>query len=520
MQTFIEKFNEITDERFTYLRLRNVRFIIDDELLTLTFAYPEIKESEVFSQKETLSTAVKRAFNGDFSNVEIKLVKSHFDRDFFIPDILEFLKQFPMLSTMVAQEDILTDYSDGKIYVTFRMSDSVCDYCNKKSAGKKIEEHIKNLYCEPVIIKFVNVDDDTSENIDDIEREMEEEKSRFKLDDVNLGRVIQPENVEEFIGKIVYEKARYIEDAKKETAEIVLCGTVSGLRELSKRDNPNRKYYKFTLSDFTGGISCIYFPNKKTENQITLLKDGKQIVARGKLTEDNMRDGVVTFWPNDICLCTLPKDFKVNRLRRRVDDEYHKVFPQPFVSVKQATLFDVVKEPASFLRGKTFCVFDLETTGFAPENDRIIEIGAVRIVDGKFKDTFNSYIDPKIPIPEKITQLTGIRDSDVMGQPLIDEVLLDFYKYSANTILVGQNVQFDYGFIAVNGARQNIYFENEMMDTIVLAKKYLPELRRYKLSNLTKHFGVENVSAHRGIYDAIATAEVFIKLVEMMCANA
>ena len=74
MQTFIEKFNEITDERFTYLRLRNVRFIIDDELLTLTFAYPEIKESEVFSQKETLSTAVKRAFNGDFSNVVIKIV--------------------------------------------------------------------------------------------------------------------------------------------------------------------------------------------------------------------------------------------------------------------------------------------------------------------------------------------------------------------------------------------------------------------------------------------------------------
>ncbi len=81
-------------------------------------------------------------------------------------------------------------------------------------------------------------------------------------------------------------------------------------------------------------------------------------------------------------------------------------------------------------------------------------------------------------------------------------------------------MQFDYGFIAVNGARQNIYFENEMMDTIVLAKKYLPTLRRYKLSNLTKHFGVENLSAHRGIYDAIATAEVFIKLVEMMRTNA
>lgn len=520
MQTFVDKFNEITNEKFAYLRLRNAQFVIEGELLTLTFAYPESRENDVFSQKDAIATAVKRVFNGDFSNIEIKLVKSHFDRDFFIPEILEFLKQFPMLSTMVTQEDIVTDFSDGKIFITFRMSDSVCDYCNKKSAGKKIEEHIKSLYCEPTVIKFVNVDDDDSEGIDEIEREMEDEKSRFKLDDYNLGRVIQPENVEEFIGKIVYEKAKYIEDAKSEAVGVVLCGTISGFRELAKRDNPDRKYYKFTLSDFTGSISCLYFPNKKTENQITLLKDGKQIVARGKLTVDNMREGQVTFWPNDICLCTLPKNFKINRLRRRVDDEYHSVFPQPFVSVKQATLFDVVKEPEPFLLGKTFCVFDLETTGFAPENDRIIEIGAVRIVDGKFQDTFNTYIDPKISIPEKITQLTGIKDSDVMGQPLIDEVLLDFYKYSYNTILVGQNVQFDYGFIAVNGARQNIYFENEMMDTIVLAKKYLPTLRRYKLSNLTKHFGVENLSAHRGIYDAIATAEVFIKLVEMMRTNA
>ena len=115
-----------------------------------------------------------------------------------------------------------------------------------------------------------------------------------------------------------------------------------------------------------------------------------------------------------------------------------------------------------------------------------------------------------------ITDLTGIRDSDVMGQPSIEDVLPDFYKYSDGTILVGQNVQFDYGFISVNGARQNIYFENQMEDTVVLGRKYIPDLKKYKLANLTRYFNIVNQSAHRGIYDALATAEVFIRLAELM----
>ena len=95
----------------------------------------------------------------------------------------------------------------------------------------------------------------------------------------------------------------------------------------------------------------------------------------------------------------------------------------------------------------------------------------MRIVDGVITDTFNTYVDPKLPIPEKIIKLTGIKDSDVMGQPTIDEVMPDFYKYSHGCVLVGQNVQFDYGFISVNGARQNIYFDNDLMDTMTMARQ-------------------------------------------------
>lgn len=518
MQTFIDKFNEITDNKFDYLKLKNGQYILDESVLVITLTYPETREYEVMGAREIIENAAKKVFGADVPNLEIKLRKSHFDREFFLKDMKVFLKQFPMLYSMLSDDAITTEISDDKITVIFRLSEAICNYCREKSAGSKIDTYLKNNYCENIALKFVNAEDDISGSIEDFEREMEDEKSKFTLDNVSLGRVIQPQNVEEFIGKIIYDKAKYIEDVCKVSDSEVLCGQVVGLKECSKKDDPSRKFYKFMLKDFTREIGCLYFPSESTKNQITLLKEGKEIVARGKVMEDNYRKGSFTFWLKDISFCTLPKDFKVNRLRRRVDDEYHIVFPQPHVEVKQANLFDIVeREPVpEFLKGKTFCVFDLETTGFAPENDKIIEIGAVRIVDGVLTDTFNTYVDPKMPIPEKITSLTGIRDSDVIGQPVIDDVMPDFYKYSDNTILVGQNVQFDYGFISVNGARQNIYFENEMMDTLVLAKKYVPGLKKYKLSYLTSYFQVENISAHRGIYDALATAEVFIKLVKMM----
>lgn len=514
MQTFLEKFNEITDDKFSVLKLRKAVYSINNNSLALTFAYPEGAENSVLPYARDIETGAKRAMNGDIDIVEVKLVKSHFDRAFFLKDIAKVIKQFPMLDTMLSDKDIVTKNDANGISVMFLLDETLADYCQKKNAGKRIEEYIKNYYCGNVEVRFEPRHNDSSDAIEDFEREMEEEKSKFILEDLSSGREIQPENVEEFIGKIIYEKARYVSDAIV-SDRVVLCGNVIKLKEFTKKDG-SKKYYKFNLKDFTGEIGCLYFPTKKTENQITLLTEGKEIVAVGKVSEDTMREGNLTFWPHDISFCTLPKNFKVNRVKQKVNENYITVFPQPYSVLKQGNLFDPIEQPSEFLLGKTFCVFDLETTGFAPENDRIIEIGAVRIRDGKFIDTFNTYIDPKRPIPEKIITLTGIKDSDVMGQPTIEQVLPDFYKYTQDCILVGQNVQFDYGFISVNGAKQDIYFENEMMDTIVLAKKYVPTLKKYNLAKLTKYFNVENLSAHRGIYDAIATAEVFIKLVKMM----
>ena len=126
---------------------------------------------------------------------------------------------------------------------------------------------------------------------------------------------------------------------------------------------------------------------------------------RGSIQKDERGDAGVVFFIKDISYCTLPKDFTVNRIKRKVEDSYKTVIPKPCVKTSQPSLFDFTeqKETTKSLLGKSYVVFDIETTGLNPREDMIIEIGGVKIVDGVFTETFSTFIDPNIPIPERIT---------------------------------------------------------------------------------------------------------------------
>ena len=161
-------------------------------------------------------------------------------------------------------------------------------------------------------------------------------------------------------------------------------------------------------------------------------------------------------------------------------------------------------------------MFDVETTGFDTSTCKIIEIGAVKVVDGVITETFSTYVDPLQHIPERITDLTSITDEDVAGAPNISVALPDFYKFAENTVLVGQNVNFDIGFINAEGKPLGIYFSNPREDTVEIAREHLKGLRNYKLGTILKYLGINNEHAHRAIHDAVATAKAFIRLADYM----
>ncbi len=164
----------------------------------------------------------------------------------------------------------------------------------------------------------------------------------------------------------------------------------------------------------------------------------------------------------------------------------------------------------------TYVVFDIETTGFSAINDRIIEIGAVKVQNGEIIDKYSVFVNPEIPIPFDITNLTSITDEMVMDSPTIDVILPEFLEFVGDASLVAHNASFDVGFIEQNCKKLGIQKKYTYLDTVALARVLLPTLSKYKLNIVAKALGISLENHHRAVDDAGATAEIFVKFIEML----
>ncbi len=186
----------------------------------------------------------------------------------------------------------------------------------------------------------------------------------------------------------------------------------------------------------------------------------------------------------------------------------------------EAYLVDDLKDVAVNEKGQTledsFVVFDLETTGFSPISDRIIEIGAVKIEQGRITERFSTFVNPKIPIPFKITQLTSINDSMVMDAPDIETVLPRFLEFVGDAALVAHNAGFDVGFIEQNMRYQDMKPDLTSVDTVAMARILMPTLAKFKLNIVAKALNISLENHHRAVDDAGATAEIFVKFIKML----
>ena len=159
--------------------------------------------------------------------------------------------------------------------------------------------------------------------------------------------------------------------------------------------------------------------------------------------------------------------------------------------------------------GKTFVVFDFEATGLDIASIEPIEIGAAKVKDGKVVETFNTLLDPKCHIPEEVVKTTSITDDMVKGMPTFSEVLPDFFKFTRGAVLVGHNISgYDFPLLNKYASAAGYIFDNELEDTILLARKYLPDARHYGLEALSKSLGITHINAHRAMGDVFATVEL------------
>lgn len=148
-----------------------------------------------------------------------------------------------------------------------------------------------------------------------------------------------------------------------------------------------------------------------------------------------------------------------------------------------------------------YVVFDIETTGLNKAFDKIIEIGALKYRNNILVSEFNYLVNPKIKIPEVITTITGIKDNDLITADTIDIVLPKFIDFIEDLPLIAHNSEFDLGFTNTNLKLLGMNkLTNKNIDTLILAKKYLPQMYNYKLETLKKYFKINQVS-HRAVGD-------------------
>lgn len=163
-----------------------------------------------------------------------------------------------------------------------------------------------------------------------------------------------------------------------------------------------------------------------------------------------------------------------------------------------------------------FVVFDIETTGLSVLTSQIIEIGAVKIKDGEVLERFNKFVDPEVPIPENIVELTGIDDGMVKGADKIDTVLREFLDFIGDRLLIAHNANFDISFIRKASRECGYRFANPYLDTVTLSRFLNADLKSHKLDAVAKYYDLGNFNHHRACDDAEMLANIFFAMVDKM----
>lgn len=368
------------------------------------------------------------------------------------------------------------------------------------------------------------------------------------------------------VGEIMLLK-NFDEDTTMANVDVCVISTPD-VREL----RGGKLIYKFDITDYTDSLTCKLFVEKEeAENVDKELKKGAIVRIRGNYKYDDY-DKSRVFMVNSIEKVEV--DLKTKRVdhaaEKRVELHLHtqmsdmdgvmsvkdavkqaikwghkaiaitdhgvvQAYPDAFHSVHnqeikiiygvEGYLVDDQKPIVQSSFGTpikevdfndTFVVFDIETTGFRAHKDKITEFGAVKIQNGVIVDRFSEFVNPKIPIPQKIQELTHITNETVKDAMTIDSVFPRFMDFCKGSVLVAQNADFDMSFVAYQCQVQNITYEYTYIDTLEIARRLFLDLKNYRLNTISEALDIRLVQHHRAVYDAEATAEILLKMLKIL----
>lgn len=450
---------------------------------------------------------LRKYLPASFTDCRVEVAKIVADPELVSGEIFNYLKsQFMSIAGGIKKEQISAmPPENGCCEYVLNVDEDVFSYLTANNVTDKISAHLYENFC--CLFKGkVNSIGKTQANGEILKQKVNTaEYETIKCRTLHVGDPVK------IWGEDIEGTAIYAADAVYAQGMCCFAGIVTSINQ--KETQKGKTFYIIELDDKTGKIQGKIFMTKEKEKKIDKIQIGTQLICRGDLS---MFNGAPSFKISDVSFCVFPENFvPEERESKSVPEYYTFVKPEKLEDMSQAGLFDAVKAVPECLIGKTFVVVDIETTGLSYlGGDKITEIGAVKIVDGKIVDKFQTLINPEKKISEEITKLTGIDDDMVKDMPTIGKVIPDFYKYADGSIIVGHNLDFDYKFIKFFAKEEGYIFKNEGIDTLPFAKEVVPRLKNYKLNTVCDHFSIEFLH-HRALSDAHATAKLFLELVEL-----
>lgn len=501
---FLDELNRLTSDKYNFLRVSKVEVQKKPPLVVINFLAPyDIIDTLLMDEdKEAISNAVKQIIPQSM-NVEITYTKSFIDEEIVKVYVMGFFKE-KHPTVMIENSEIEVKIINSIAFVTINMKSMFYDYFKSVDIGESLQNYMSHKMCNEIRVQIL----DSKKDID-LETDLATEDSI-----TIISRRIRTSNHEKIVGKEITARPRYIVDSKDTEESAVYAGEVIEFKRNESKKTGN-SYYVFKINDTTGNLVCKAFAKYAGAGVYDEINIGDEVIVQGRIEMDTyLHDKVLLC--RDISRCQIDKSSIILKEElKSAPMRYVAVHPEPYVDYIQDDLFSTneSKVVPEYLLGKSFVVFDFETTGLTV-NDEVIELGAVKVVDGVISETFSTFVDPHIPIPANIVELTSITDNDVKGAPDMSDVIADFYKFSENCVLVGQNVSFDKMFLDKYAKLNGYIFTNRSMDTLEMARKSIV-CKNYKLGTLCEYFGISLEGAHRAVNDCLATAKLFIELIKL-----
>ena len=412
------------------------------------------------------------------------------------------------------------------------------------------------------IAQIVQTYEQAREDQKEVEKQevQQKEKPAFKK---NYVKQRLPEDKDIFYGRNFEGEETEIHEIIDEMGEVIVRGQII---QLETREIRNEKtIVMFAVTDFTDTIKAkVFTKNERLPELLDKLKEGAFIKIKAVAMMDQFEHDIALGSVSGIK--TIP-DFTEKRMDhspvKRVELHCHttmsdmdgvtdvkkllktamgwghqamaitdhgvvQAFPDANHCVEgkdfkviygmEGYLVDDIKNIVTDSRGQsldsTFVVFDIETTGFSAVNDRIIEIGAVKVENGVITEKFSEFVNPERPIPFEIEKLTSINDRMVEDAPNISVILPKFMDFCGGSVLVAHNADFDTGFIRHNCEVLGLPYDYTYVDTLGIARSFLEGLKNYKLDTVVEAMGCTLANHHRAVDDAGATADVFVRFLE------